>query len=151
MNQVGVVLTGTSRSDSRTVGILILLELKNARIVGSLGGAKGGYQLGHSPSEIRLSGVIRLIDGPLSPFGDAHQLRVLISRDTEHRALYQVFLDVRDETAGILENATFGIHRQRPQGFTFQSPETESRQESTTEKKRMFTHPRFRMTAMEGS
>jgi hypothetical protein len=60
--------------------------MKNARIVGSLGGAQGGYQLGHSPSEIRL------IDGPLSPFGDADQLRVLISRDTEHRALYQVFL-----------------------------------------------------------
>jgi ABC-type sugar transport system permease subunit len=44
---------------------LILLELKNARIVESVRGAKGGYQLRRPPSQIRLSEVIRLIDGPL--------------------------------------------------------------------------------------
>jgi Rrf2 family protein len=85
---------------------LILLELKNARIVESVRGAKGGYALRRPPSEIRLSEIIRLIDGPLAPFGDAEQLRSLIDRDTEHRALYQVFLDVRDAAAKILENTT---------------------------------------------
>ena len=85
---------------------LILLELKNARIVESVRGAKGGYQLRRDPSEIRLSEIIRLIDGPLAPFGDAEQLRVLIDRDLPHRALYQVFLDVRDAAARILENTT---------------------------------------------
>src|SRR5437016_4080862 len=85
---------------------LILLELKNARIVESARGAKGGYQLRRSPAEIRLSEIIRLIDGPLAPFGDADQLRSLINRDAEHRALYQVFLDVRDAAARILENTT---------------------------------------------
>src|ERR1700758_5509167 len=85
---------------------LILLELKNARIVESVRGAKGGYQLRRSPTEIRLSEIIRLIDGPLAPFGDAAQLRVLIDRDAEHRALYQVFLEVRDAAAKILENTT---------------------------------------------
>ncbi len=54
---------------------LILLELKNARIVESVRGAKGGYQLRRAPSEI-------------------------------HRALYQVFLDVRDAAAKILENTS---------------------------------------------
>ncbi len=58
------------------------------------------------PSEIHLSEIIRLIDGPLAPFGDAEQLRSLIDRDAEHRALYQVFLDVRDAAAKILENTT---------------------------------------------
>src|ERR1700746_940932 len=57
---------------------LILLEMKNAR----------------------------LIDGPLAPFGDAEQLRVLIDKDHAHRALYQVFLDVRNAAAKILENTT---------------------------------------------
>jgi Rrf2 family transcriptional regulator, cysteine metabolism repressor len=57
---------------------LILLELKNARIVESVRGAKGGYQLRRASSEIRLSEIIRLIDGPLAPFGDAEQLRDLI-------------------------------------------------------------------------
>jgi len=85
---------------------LILLELKNARIVESVRGAKGGYQLRRAPSEIRLSEIIRLIDGPLAPFGDAAQLRDLIDSDLEHRALYQVFLDVRDAAAKILEHTT---------------------------------------------
>ena len=85
---------------------LILLELKNARIVESVRGAKGGYQLRRPPSEIRLSEIVRLIDGPLAPFGDADQLRILIHRDADHRALYQVFLDVRDSAAKILENTT---------------------------------------------
>jgi Rrf2 family protein len=85
---------------------LILLELKNARIVESVRGAKGGYQLRREPADVRLSEIIRLIDGPLAPFGDAEQLRVLIDRDQPHRALYQVFLDVRDAAAKILENTT---------------------------------------------
>ena len=85
---------------------LILLELKNARMVESARGAKGGYQLRRDPSEIRLSEIIRLIDGPLAPFGDAEQLRSLIDRDAQHRALYQVFLDVRDAAAKILESTS---------------------------------------------
>ena len=60
---------------------LILLELKNARMVESVRGAKGGYQLRREPADIHLSEIIRLIDGPLAPFGDAEQLRVLIDRD----------------------------------------------------------------------
>jgi Rrf2 family protein len=85
---------------------LILLELKNARMVESVRGAKGGYQLRREPAEIHLSEIMRLIDGPLAPFADAEQLRVLIDRDLPHRALYQVFLDVRDAAAKILENTT---------------------------------------------
>jgi Rrf2 family transcriptional regulator, cysteine metabolism repressor len=85
---------------------LILLELKNARMVESVRGAKGGYQLRRDPSDIRISEIMRLIDGPLAPFGDAEQLRTLIDRDLPHRALYQLFLDVRDAAADILENTT---------------------------------------------
>ncbi len=85
---------------------LILLELKNARMVESVRGAKGGYQLRREPSDIPLSEIMRLIDGPLAPFADAEQLRVLIDRDLPNRALYQVFLDVRDAAAKILENTT---------------------------------------------
>jgi len=95
---------------------LILLELKNARIVESVRGAKGGYQLRRPPSEIRLSEIIRLIDGPLAPFGDAEQLRSLIDRDADHRALYQVFLDVRDAAAKILENTTLADLMNKPSG-----------------------------------
>lgn len=85
---------------------LILLELKNARLVESIRGAKGGYRLRRAPAEIRLSEIIRLIDGPLAPFGDAEQLRTLIDRDDARRALYKVFLEVRDAAAKILEGTT---------------------------------------------
>ena len=95
---------------------LILLELKNARLVESVRGAKGGYALRRSPAEIRLSEIIRLIDGPLAPFGDAEQLRELIDKDVDHRALYQVFLDVRDAAAKILENTTLADLIERSPG-----------------------------------
>ena len=85
---------------------LILLELKNARIVDSVRGARGGYQLRRPPSKIPLSDIIRLVDGPLAPMGDAEQLRGLIAKDADHRALYEVFLAVRDAAAKILENTT---------------------------------------------
>src|SRR3981189_267441 len=75
---------------------LILLELKNARIVESVRGAKGGYRLRRAPSEIRLSEIIRLVDGPLAPFGAGDKLRSLIITDPAHRALYGVFLEGRD-------------------------------------------------------
>jgi DNA-binding IscR family transcriptional regulator len=75
-------------------------------MVESVRGAKGGYALRRSPDEIHLSEIIRLIDGPLAPFGDAEQLRVLIDKDPAHRALYKVFLEVRDAAAKILEHTT---------------------------------------------
>lgn len=85
---------------------LILLELKNARIVESVRGAKGGYRLRRPPEEIKLSEIVRLVDGPLAPFGDADQLRSLIVSDPDHRALYGVFLEVRDAAAKILESTS---------------------------------------------
>ena len=97
---------------------LILLELKNARLLESVRGAKGGYKLRRPPSEIYLAEIIRLIDGALAPFGDAEQLRDLIENDVERRALYQVFLDVRDAAAKILENTSLAdlIKDSKPRG-----------------------------------
>ncbi len=85
---------------------LILLELKNARMVDSVRGARGGYRLRRDPAELPLSDIIRLVDGPLAPIGDAEQLRGLIAKGGDHRALYEVFLAVRDAAAKILEHTT---------------------------------------------
>jgi Rrf2 family protein len=85
---------------------LILLELKYARVVESVRGAHGGYRLRRPPDEIFLSEIIRTIDGPLAPFGDADSLRTLINQDVVHRPLFRVFLDVRDAAAHILENTS---------------------------------------------
>src|SRR5580658_9173652 len=106
---------------------LILLELKNARIVESVRGAKGGYRLRRAPEEIKLSEIIRLVDGPLAPFGDADQLRGLIITDPDHRALYSVFLEVRDAAAKILESTSVA---------DIVGHSSKSRKQSSTKKKR---------------
>ncbi len=84
----------------------ILVDLKNARLVESLRGAKGGYRLRRPPSRIFLGEVIRTIDGPLAPLGDAETLRTLVKRDKKHSGLYQVLLDVRNAAAGILDHTS---------------------------------------------
>lgn len=85
---------------------LILLDLKNARLVESLRGARGGYRLRRPPSRIFLGEIIRTIDGPLAPFGDAQSLRKLVKRDKKHRALYRIFLDVRNAAARIMDHTS---------------------------------------------
>ncbi len=84
----------------------ILVELKRARLVDSLRGAKGGYRLRRVPAKIFLGEIIRTIDGPLAPMGDAESLRSLVKRDKKHSALYQVLLDVRNAAAGILDHTS---------------------------------------------
>ncbi|MGH9496968.1 MAG: RrF2 family transcriptional regulator [Candidatus Sulfotelmatobacter sp.] len=81
----------------------ILLELKRARIVVSLRGANGGYQLKRPPRKISLGEVIRRIDGPLAPFEDFESLRRRVNTDRKHRPLFRVLLDVRNATANILD------------------------------------------------
>ena len=84
----------------------ILLDLKRARIVASVRGANGGYQLNRPPSEIFLGEVIRRIDGPLAPFEDADSLRRRVEKDPKHRPLFQVLLDVRNAAASILDHTS---------------------------------------------
>lgn len=85
---------------------LILLELNRARLVESVRGVNGGYQLRRSPSRIYLGEIIRTIDGPLAPFGDAESLRRLVERDKKHGSLFRVFLDVRNAAARILDHTS---------------------------------------------
>lgn len=85
---------------------LILLDLKRARLVESSRGAKGGYILKRDPSRIILGDVIRTIDGPLAPLGDAETLRTLVKLDKKRSPLYQLFLAVRNATAAILDNTS---------------------------------------------
>ena len=85
---------------------LILLELKRARLVESERGAKGGYRLRRSPARIFLGEIVRTIDGPLAPFGDAQSLRRLVAGDKRHRAIYRLFLDVRNAASRIMDHTS---------------------------------------------
>ena len=95
---------------------LILLDLKRARFVDSLRGAHGGYLLRRPPQKIFLGEIIRAIDGPLAPIADNESLKRLVRDDKKHSALYQVFLDVRNATAGILDHTSLAQLAGRPGG-----------------------------------
>ena len=45
----------------------ILLEIRNAGVIASTRGRSGGYGMIKKPSEISLSELLRLIDGPIAP------------------------------------------------------------------------------------
>ena len=83
---------------------LILLELNRARLVQSVRGKQGGYRLRRPPSKIHLGEIIRTVDGPLAPFGDAESLRRLVARDKKRGALFRIFLDVRNAASKILDH-----------------------------------------------
>jgi Rrf2 family protein len=84
----------------------ILVTLKNARIVASQRGREGGYRLRRPPAEVMLGEVVRIVDGPLAPFGDAVELQYRVKTEPRHAGLFDVFLDVRNAAARILDHTT---------------------------------------------
>ena len=84
----------------------ILVLLKNARLVVSLRGREGGYRLRRPPAEIVIGDVVRLIDGPLAPFGDVVELKRRVQTEQLHAGLFDFFLDVRNAAAAIVDHTT---------------------------------------------
>jgi Rrf2 family transcriptional regulator, cysteine metabolism repressor len=84
----------------------ILVTLKNARLVSSQRGREGGYQLRRPPAEILLGDVVRIIDGPLAPFGDAVELAHRVRTEPRHAGLFDLFLEVRNAAAQILDHTS---------------------------------------------
>jgi Rrf2 family protein len=84
----------------------ILVTLKNARVVASQRGREGGYRLRRPPGEILIGEVVRVMDGPLAPFGDAVELAQRVRTEPRHAGLFEVFLDVRNAAAAILDHTT---------------------------------------------
>ena len=84
----------------------ILVNLKNARIVASQRGREGGYRLRRPPGEILVGEVVRIIDGPLAPFGDAVELAHRVKTEPRHAGLFDLFLEVRNAAARILDHTS---------------------------------------------
>ncbi len=85
----------------------ILVTLKNARLVVSQRGREGGYRLRRPPAEIVVGDVVRLMDGPLAPFGDAVELAHRVRTEKRHAGLFHLFLEVRNGAAAILDHTSF--------------------------------------------
>jgi Rrf2 family protein len=84
----------------------ILVTLKNARVVASERGREGGYRLRRPPGEILVGEVVRSVDGPLAPFGDAAELAHRIRTEPRHPGLFELFLEVRNAAAAILDHTS---------------------------------------------
>ena len=63
--------------------------------------------------EVIVADVIRLLDGPLAPFGDAAQLAERIRTEERHAGLFELFLDVRNAASAILDHTTLSALLER--------------------------------------
>jgi len=84
----------------------ILVTLKHARLVSSQRGWEGGYRLRRLPSEILVGEVMRTMDGPLAPFADAVELAHRVQTEPRHAGLFDLFLQVRNAAAAILDHTS---------------------------------------------
>lgn len=85
----------------------ILLELKNAGILGSKKGKGGGYYLLKPPKEIALAKIIRLLDGPIALLPCVslnYYERCENCKDEAICGLHEVMSKVRDASLKLLEN-----------------------------------------------
>jgi Rrf2 family protein len=84
----------------------ILLALKNARVISSERGREGGYRLRRPPQEIFIGDAVRLIDGPLAPFGDVVELQHRVKTERRHAGLFELFLEVRNAASAIVDRTS---------------------------------------------
>jgi Rrf2 family protein len=86
----------------------ILLELKNAGILGSKKGKGGGYFFNLSPNKVPLSKVMRLIDGPIAllPCVSLNFYEKCKNCEEKKCGINRVMKEVRDASLNILEHKT---------------------------------------------
>jgi Rrf2 family protein len=86
----------------------LVMSLRDAGLVRSTRGARGGYELTRDPAEIRMSEVLRALEGPIAPM-------VCASEDPEHGTLCDrsarctvnvLWVRVRDAVTGALDSMT---------------------------------------------
>jgi Rrf2 family protein len=86
----------------------ILLELKKAGILDSKKGKGGGYFLKQKPEKVKVSAVIRLINGPIAmlPCVSLYFYERCKNCNEKHCGLHDMMIEVRDATLNIVENRT---------------------------------------------
>jgi Rrf2 family protein len=87
----------------------ILLTLKKNGILASKKGKGGGYYLLKNPAEVKISGIIRILEGPIAMLPCVslnYYERCDDCIDEEQCSLNILMAEVRDSTLQILENKT---------------------------------------------
>jgi Rrf2 family protein len=99
-----------------TVQLLKALQPKG--VIRSHRGANGGFSLGRAAADITVAEVLRIMDGPLAPVACASQTIHIpcsprLCQSEENCVLREMWLDVRNAIAEILDNTTFADLAQR--------------------------------------
>lgn len=101
----------------------LVMSLRDAGLVTSTRGAHGGYELGRPPTEIRMSEVLRALEGPITPM-------ICASEDPEHAitcgrtadcTVNVMWVRIREAITGTLDAMTLSdlvpaafVHLDRP-------------------------------------
>jgi Rrf2 family protein len=93
----------------------ILSELKRAKVVESKRGMAGGYRLAHSPEKIKLSVVVRHIEGALAPVSCVSErfYSKCTCPDESTCGIRSIMKEVREAIVKILENTSIADLCQR--------------------------------------
>ena len=84
----------------------IMLDLKSQGWVESSAGRKGGYVLARAPERVTMGQVVRFFDGVVSPIGCVSVASYEPCAQSPTCRFRRVFLEVRNLTAGYMDNAT---------------------------------------------
>jgi Rrf2 family protein len=108
---VPVLISDISESENISKKFLesILLTLKKSGILASKKGKGGGYYLLKSPKEIKISTLIRLLEGPIAmlPCVSLNYYEKCDDCTSEEKCSLNILMaEVRDSTLKILENKT---------------------------------------------
>ena len=108
---VPVLISDISKSENISKKFLesILLTLKKNGILASKKGKGGGYYLLKKPNEIKISTIIRILEGPIAmlPCVSLNYYEKCDDCTSEERcSLNRLMVQVRDSTLKILENKT---------------------------------------------
>lgn len=89
----------------------LLTTLRKAGFIRSVRGPQGGHALVKAPGEIKLSDVIRSLEGSLSPVSHLHD------EGYQCRAAHEVWHQVEEATEEILGSVTIGDLAERERAF----------------------------------
>ncbi|WP_295985944.1 Rrf2 family transcriptional regulator [uncultured Algibacter sp.] len=87
----------------------ILLTLRKSGILGSKKGKHGGYYLREEPSEIKMTDVMRVLEGPIAmvPCVSLNYYEKCDDCPNEHKcSVNKLMLQVRDSTLKVFRNTT---------------------------------------------
>jgi Rrf2 family protein len=109
-NQGPVLISEIAKKKKIPIKFLenILLELKKEGILDSKKGKGGGYFLKMSPEKVKVSTIIRLVNGPISmlPCVSLYFYERCKNCDEKQCGLHELMIQVRDATLNIVENRT---------------------------------------------